>query len=90
MKEKIMKRSYVFAILALVAGVFYREFTKFQGFTGKTSMAVMHTHLLMMGTFFMMGLVIFIAVFKIEEDSKFMRNFNLYSMGTEHLKSFVF
>lgn len=32
MEKKIMNRSFLFAILALVAGVFYREFTKFNGF----------------------------------------------------------
>ncbi|MDO4871055.1 MAG: DUF2871 family protein [Candidatus Saccharibacteria bacterium] len=29
---------------------FYREFTKFNHFTGRTSLAVVHTHLLVLGT----------------------------------------
>lgn len=81
MKEKLMKRAYIFAILALIAGVFYREFTKFQGFSGRTSLGFMHTHLLMMGTFFMMGVVLFIEVFKLTEDSKFNMYFDIYSFG---------
>lgn len=81
MKEKIMKRAYIFAILALVAGVFYREFTKFQGFLGPTSLGVIHTHLLTLGTFFMMGIVLFIQVFQLEEDPKFFKYFNIYSFG---------
>jgi len=36
-------------ILGLVAGVFYREWTKFAGFTGDTQLSTLHTHMLTLG-----------------------------------------
>ena len=39
----------VYAILAMVGGVFFREFTKFAGFTGHTMLSVIHTHYFALG-----------------------------------------
>ena len=36
---------------ASAAGVFYREFTKWNGFTGKTTLGFVHTHLFVLGMF---------------------------------------
>ena len=41
----------VYFVLAIAAGVFHREYTKFSGFTGKTVLGNVHTHLLVMGAF---------------------------------------
>lgn len=40
----------VYAVLAMAGGVFYREFTKWHGFTEKTTLSVVHTHYFLMGT----------------------------------------
>lgn len=50
--KKMINTSFVYLVLALVAGVFYREFTKFNGFTGKTALGVLHTHLFVLGVVF--------------------------------------
>lgn len=59
-KEKKMKKMLNFAlgyaIAAMVGGVFYREFTKFSGFTGVTTLGKVHTHL------FLLGMVMFMIV----------------------------
>ena len=51
-----MKQLYcavvLYTVLGLVAGLFYRDFTKAHNFTGKTELAVTHTHLLALGTLF--------------------------------------
>lgn len=39
-------------------GVFYREFTKLNGFTGFTTLSVVHTHYLMLGMVFFLLLVV--------------------------------
>lgn len=52
--KKMLKTAFVYAIAAMCAGVFYREFTKFSGFTGQTALSVVHTHL------FMLGMVLFL------------------------------
>ena len=45
---KIAKRyanlALIYAVIAMIFGVFYREFTKFQHFTGQTNLSVIHTH----------------------------------------------
>lgn len=53
-----MNASIVYGVLALVGGVFYREFTKLNGFTGFTTLSVVHTHYLMLGMVFFLMLVL--------------------------------
>lgn len=47
--KKYLNLSLVYAIAAMASGVFYREFTKFQGFTGVTALGKVHTHLFLLG-----------------------------------------
>lgn len=42
--KRYMNASLLYALLAMVGGVFYREFTKFNGFTARTALGVVHTH----------------------------------------------
>ena len=48
-KEILLARHFatlamVYAVIAMALGVFYREFTKFSGFAGRTSLSFLHTH----------------------------------------------
>ena len=67
--EKNMKRyinlSLLYAILAMIGGVFYREFTKFNGFAGKTTLGVVHTH------YFLLGMVFFLLLLLLEKNFSF-------------------
>ncbi len=45
-----------YAIAAMAGGVFYREFTKWNGFTGNTMLGKVHAHL------FFLGMLVFILV----------------------------
>lgn len=47
--KRLMLASIIYAVLALVGGVFYREFTKLNGFT---ILSVVHTHYLILGMVF--------------------------------------
>lgn len=53
-----MNASIVYGVLGLIGGVFYREFTKFNGFTDFTTLSVDHTHYLMLGMVFFLLLVV--------------------------------
>lgn len=53
-----MNASIVYGVLGLIGGVFYREFTKLNGFTGFTTLSVVHTHYLMLGMLFFLMLVL--------------------------------
>ena len=52
-------------LLAMVGGVFYREFTKFNGFTDKTTLGVVHTH------YFLLGMVFFLLLLLLEKNFSF-------------------
>jgi len=60
-----MNASVLYAILAMAGGVFYREFTKFNSFTAKTSLGVVHTH------YFLLGMVVFLLLLLLEKNFSF-------------------
>ena len=60
--KRYMNLSLVYAVLAMVGGVFYREFTKFNGFTGKTTLGVVHPH------YFLLGMVFFLLLLLLEKN----------------------
>lgn len=58
MVKRYANMALVYAVIAMVFGVFYREFTKFSHFTGQTNLSVMHTHYFMLGMFFFLILML--------------------------------
>lgn len=63
--KRYMNTALLYAILAMVGGVFYREFIKFHGFTAKTTLSVVHTH------YFLMGMVFFLLLLVLEKNFSF-------------------
>lgn len=63
--KRYMNTALLYAILAMAGGVFYREFTKFNGFTDKTTLAVVHTH------YFLLGMVFFLLLLLLEKSFSF-------------------
>ena len=63
--KRYMNTALLYAILAMVGGVFYREFTKFNGFTAKTTLSVVHTH------YFLLGMVLFLLLLVLEKSFSF-------------------
>lgn len=63
-----LNTSLFYAILAMVGGVFYREFTKFNNFTGKTTLSVVHTH------YFLLGMLFFLVLLLLEKNFSFNKN----------------
>ena len=58
MAKKYADLALVYAMVAMVFGVFYREFTKFSHFTGQTNLSFLHTHYFMLGMFFFLILLL--------------------------------
>lgn len=54
--KKYLNISLIYAIAALVGGVFYREFTKMLNFDGITVLGKVHTHL------FLLGMLVFLVI----------------------------
>ncbi len=58
MPKRFIHTSILYAILAMVGGVFYREFTKAMDFDGQTTLAVVHTHYFVLGMLFFLLLAL--------------------------------
>ncbi len=63
--KRYINAALLYAILAMAGGVFYREFTKFNGFTAKTTLSVVHTH------YFLLGMVFFLLLLMLEKNLSF-------------------
>lgn len=63
--KRYINLALLYTILALVDGVFYREFTKINDFTAKTTLAVVHTH------YFLLGMVFFLLLLVLEKNFSF-------------------
>ncbi len=63
--KRYMNMALLYAVLAMLGGVFYREFTKFNGFTAKTTLGVVHTH------YFLLGMVFFLLLLLLEKSFSF-------------------
>lgn len=80
--KKLINTSFVYAILAMIGGVFYREFTKFNGFVGKTALSVVHTHLFMLGmVFFLLVLLLAKQYKELIENKRFKLFYYTYNVG---------
>ena len=78
--KRYINLALLYAVLAMAGGVFYREFTKFNGFTAKTTLGVVHTH------YFLLGMVFFLLLLLLEKNffftsAKTGRGLVLYQIG---------
>ena len=79
--KKLMNTAFIYAIIALASGVFYREFTRISNYTDKTSLAVAHVHLLALGSLMFLILVLFEKAFRITKNKFFGKFFIIYNAG---------
>ena len=63
--KRYMTTAVLYAVFAMTGGVFYREFTKFNDFSGKTTLEVVHTH------YFLLGMVVFLLLLLLEKNFSF-------------------
>jgi len=81
MMKKYFNAAIVYASLALAGGVFYREFTKYTAFTGRTNLAFLHTHYFMLGMFFFLVLALLERAFAFSEQKGIKTWITLYHVG---------
>lgn len=79
--KKTINLSLIYALLAMVGGVFYREFTKLIGFEGRTTLAFVHTHLFLLGMIMMLIITLFISKFQIQRSKKYRLFMIIYNIG---------
>lgn len=79
--KKMINTSFAYLIAGLVGGVFYREFTKFQGFTDFTRLSLIHPHLLVLGMFGSLIIALFFIKFDLAKHPKWNRFYLTYNLG---------
>ena len=79
--KKLWRTAFFYAAAAMAGGVFYREFTKLNGFTGNTTLSVVHTHLFLLGMVFFLLLLLLERQFALTTHKHFGKFFALYNTG---------
>ncbi len=82
--RKLFIASTIYLVLGLSSGLFYREFTKAQGFTaadGFTQLSVAHTHLLTLGVIVLLIVLALEKVFELSRSRVFTWFFWVYNLG---------
>lgn len=79
--KKCLNISLAYAIAAMVGGVFYREFTKWNGFSGVTMLGKVHTHLFLLGMMVFLLVALFAANGKLNEQRQYRAFLIIYNIG---------
>lgn len=79
--KKYINLSFFYAMAAIACGVFYREFTKFYGFTGRTALAFTHLHLFALGALFFLLTALLNDRLDLEGQKSFRVFLVLYNIG---------
>lgn len=79
--KKMINISMIYFIFAMIGGVFYREFTKYMMFYGKTTLSVVHVYLLALGTMLFLILALFCKDTELEQNDYFKRFLLLYNIS---------
>lgn len=79
--KKYLNISLVYAIAAMAGGVFYREFTKFQGYTGVTALGKVHAHLFLLGMLVFLVAALYAARYDLETVKMFRAFLWTYNLG---------
>ena len=79
--KRHIKFAFVYAILAMICGVFYREFTKAYDFTGVTALGKLHPHLFVLGMVMFLLFALFDAKFDLQKHKLYLPFMIIYNAG---------
>lgn len=79
--KKLINLSLIYAIAGMIGGVFFREFTKFNHFTGVTFLGKVHTHLLVLGAIVFLIVALFEGQYSLSEQKKYRLFYITYNIG---------
>lgn len=81
MIKKLMNCAIAYFSLAMVVGVFYREFSKMMGYSEPTVLKAVHGHLLVLGMFLFILLSFACKITKLEDQKLFKKFFVTYNIA---------
>ena len=80
--KRLMYSSALYTLLGLLSGLFYREMTKAEDFSGFSQLNVTHTHLLVLGTIMFLIFMNIEGQFKLTTHTKLFNSFfYIYHVG---------
>lgn len=79
--KKVMNLSIVYFILAMLSGVFYRELTKSNEFSGQTFLSGLHTHILILGTGVFLFIALLFRITALEQNPLYKKFYILYNFS---------
>ncbi|WP_214325692.1 DUF2871 domain-containing protein [Nonomuraea sediminis] len=79
--RKILNIAHVYMIIGVVSGLYYRELTKLNDFTGDTQLGVVHTHLLALGMLFFLIVLVLEKLFSLTSSRLYNWFFWIYNAG---------
>ena len=85
--KKYFNLAAIYLVLGLAMGVVYREFTKINGFEGKTALVGVHTHALTLGFMYFILVLLLVKNFKISQIKGFKSWCIFYNVSLIYLLS---
>ena len=79
--KKLVKTAFIYAIIAMLCGVVYREGSRFLELTEPNTWSFTHTHFFVLGMFFFLIVVILEKEFSLTKDKKFKAFYIIYNIG---------
>lgn len=79
--KKLTRTAFIYAIVAMISGVLYREGSKFLEVTEPTTWSFTHAHFFVLGMFFFLIVLLIEKNFCIIKDKKFNLFYYIYNAG---------
>ncbi|WP_416829012.1 DUF2871 family protein [Ectobacillus polymachus] len=79
--KKLLNTAFIYAILGLVAGLYYRQMTVNYNFTGKTMLSLLHTHIFVLGMFMFLFVLLLEKNFSLTKSDLFNWFYYIYNAG---------
>lgn len=79
--KKLANTAFIYAIIAMICGVIYREGSKFLELTEPTTWSLTHSHFFVLGMFFFLIVLLLEKSFQLTKDKKFKIFYIIYNIG---------
>lgn len=79
--KRLANTAFVYAIIAMLCGVIYREGSKFLELTEPTTWSLTHSHFFVLGMFFFLIVLLLEKSFHLTKDKKFKIFYIIYNLG---------
>ena len=79
--KRLANTAFVYALIAMLCGVIYREGSKFLELTEATTWSLTHSHFFVLGMFFFLIVLLLEKSFHMTKDKKFKIFYIIYNLG---------